>query len=246
MTFAERFKNKEFALISTLPSDSIVGVRLDGKAFHTFTKQFARPFDMTFMSGMDSAATYVLERVFPSALFAYVQSDEISVVFTDQGKETAQLPLGGRLEKILSISASAASIGLIRALPFVKGDPLFDSRAFILDDMSDVADYVDWRRLDARKNAISMAAETLKSHKELLGVSTRERAEMLKGTPLEVLPEMFMNGRIIVKENYEADVSFVDRRTGETKNITATRSRWVTHAAERDFVDNFFNSFKNE
>lgn len=244
MRFSDTFKEREQDFRSVLKDRSIVGIRLDGKAFHTFTKQFDKPYDHKFMVGMDAAATYVIERVFPNALLAYVQSDEISIIFTDRTSENGQFPLGGRVEKILSIASSAASVGLIKCLPEAQGHPIFDARLFYLEDVEEIHDYITWRRLDARKNAISMAAECVKSHKELIGVSTEDRLKLLEGTPFERLPEGFMNGRFIVKENFQEEVSYVDKRTNKVNSILADRHRWIDVPAYKEEVDKVISKIR--
>lgn len=113
--------------------------------------------------------------------------------------EKSELSFNGRVEKMTSILASVATGSFLRHSPDVEGIPVFDARAFVLDDMDEVQEYMDWRRLDARKNAVTMATSTLYSHKELLGVSTPERAALLEGTEYEVLPDDFFNGRLVFK-----------------------------------------------
>jgi len=54
---AEPFKATEAAYRLTLPSHSIVGIRLDGRAFGSFTRAFERPYSDVFMDAMDTAAT---------------------------------------------------------------------------------------------------------------------------------------------------------------------------------------------
>lgn len=226
-----KFKDREKLMRSKLPVASFTGIRLDGKAFHTFTKQFFEPYDLDFMAAMDSTATFILENLLTEALFAYVQSDEITIIFSDELAGQGQRIFDGKIEKILSTSASAATGGFMRAMPEVNGVPIFDARLFQLHDLDELNEYLDWRRLDARKNSISMAAETLHTSKELQGMSTRERLESLQGTPLEILPDGFMWGRFVLRETYSDVVSFIHPKTGETQTHEALRRRWVTKPA---------------
>jgi hypothetical protein len=112
--------------------------------------------------------------------------------------------------------------------------PMFDARLFLLDGVEEVLEYMDWRRLDARKNAVSMAAGSLFSHKSLLNKSTRERAALLKGTELETLPDGFFNGRLIVKESYEDTVTYIHGKTKETVTQDVTRYFWAPVPALRE------------
>lgn len=226
-----KFKSKEKQFRSNLPKNSLVGIRLDGKAFHTFTKQFKEPFDLNFMKAMDDTAAFILEDLITDALFAYVQSDEITIFFTDWIKpETGRL-FDGAIQKILSTSASAATGGFMRAMPKAKGVPIFDSRLFLIEDLDELHEYLDWRRLDARKNSISMAADTLFTPSQLNGMSTYDRLGALQGTHLERLPDGFMWGRLIVREQYPDTVTYVHGKSKETITAEVTRSRWIIKPA---------------
>lgn len=201
----QKFKAKEAQFRTMVPAKSIVGVRLDGKSFHSFTRQYARPYDNDFMDAMNAVAKGIIEtNVVSGFMFAYVQSDEVTTFFTDTMSQKAELALSGRVEKMTSILASTATGSFLRHSPNVEGIPVFDARVFVLDDMDELQEYMDWRRLDARKNAVTMATSMLYSHKELLGVSTPERAALLEGTEYEVLPDGFFNGRLVFK-GYDDD-----------------------------------------
>lgn len=240
-----KFKNREKEFRSSLPENSIVGIRLDGKSFHTFTKQFDTPYDLDFMSAMDETALFILEELITDALFAYVQSDEITIFFTDLTKTTEATRLfDGAIQKILSTSASAATGGFMRAMPQAKGVPIFDSRVFLIENLEELQEYMDWRRMDARKNSISMAADTLFTPKQLEGMSTRERLSALEGTRLERLPEGFMWGRLITREEYPDTVSFTHKKTKEPKTIEVIRSRWAINPAFRDLTEELIEGIR--
>lgn len=190
------FKDAEELLNFRLAQDGLFVVRLDGVNFSALTRQFAKPFSEPFEHAMNDAAKEVFTRVFPTALLTYVTSDEISVVISDA---VAELPYGRRIAKLTSISASVASVTFDRSIPGIVGLPSFDARALKLRHASHIREYITWRRLDSRKNATSMAAGFLHSHKKLMGVSTRERGELLVGTPFETIPEGTFNGRFITR-----------------------------------------------
>jgi len=198
---ARSFKQMEAAEDTRLVPNGLFVVRLDGANFSKFTRQFQKPFSKIFEYAMNEAAECVT-RVLPNQLLVYVGSDEISLIGSSAMADTNY---GGRISKILSLTASYASVGFLRALPRVQEDiPAFDARVIQFSSTEDILDYVTWRRLDVRKNAISMAAETYRSHKQLMGVSTRERAEILVGTPHEHIPEGTFNGRFLMgtKKNF--------------------------------------------
>ena len=231
---ATLFKERELQWRTVLPENSLVGVRLDGKAFHTFTRQFAKPYDIMFMDAMDKTGMFVLDNLITGALFGYVQSDEITLFFTDKSAPEAQLLYAGKVEKILSTSASTASVGFLRAMPEVNGLPVFDARVFLIESAEELARYLDWRRMDARKNAITMASEHVAGAKRLDAVPTRERLALLAGTEWETLPEGFLYGRLLTREVFEETVTWTHKRTGEVHTQPATRSRWVSAPAVRE------------
>ncbi len=99
-----------------LPRRTYSIIRLDGKAFHTFTKGMKRPYDKTFMDLMDRTALYLLENI-QGAKLGYVQSDEISILMTDFDKITTDAWFDGQIQKITSVSASLAT-GIFNALVF--------------------------------------------------------------------------------------------------------------------------------
>ena len=57
-------------------------IRIDGKAFHTFTRGFERPFDKCLMQTMKETAIYLCKNIGGCKL-AYTQSDEISLLLVD-------------------------------------------------------------------------------------------------------------------------------------------------------------------
>lgn len=228
------FKSREAVYKTSLEKNAIYAVRLDGKNFGSFTKQYEAPYDERFAHSMDESAKTVMAEVFPNALLAYVQSDEMTIFFTDKISKKAQLPFDGKTEKILSIAASAATAGFFKSDANFTGVPLFDARLLKLEDVGDVLRYTHWRRLDARKNAISMAAECVYDHKELLGKSTKERMLMLENTPYETLPEEFFNGRLIVKQLQPTVSNYTHKLTGVLHEVEHEAKVQVTIAATKE------------
>ena len=92
-----------------LMPNSYVMVMLDGRSFSsTIKKYFKKPFDDTFISIMNETARYLCERI-QGCKFAYVQSDEISLVITDFDTPETDAFFSYRIEKILSLCASMAT-----------------------------------------------------------------------------------------------------------------------------------------
>lgn len=191
----DEMKALEARLETRLPLEGYVIIRVDGRAFHTLTRHMEEPFDRSFVDAMNAAAANVLEAV--DAEFVYVQSDEITAVLSPYGRKANVLPFDGRLEKLVTIAASAAASGFTKALMMSVLDGAlaaghadsgvaahvpaasFDARAIHVEDLTGVADNLLWRRVDCRKNAVSAVARTEFSDGELHGKSTGERWQML-------------------------------------------------------------------
>ncbi len=214
-----------------LPRRTYTLIRLDGKAFHTFTRGFERPFDTDLIEMMDYTAKVLCENI-QGCKVAFVQSDEISLLLTDFDKITTDAYLKGNVQKIASISAAMAASAFAGAMHRIAAPligvkrskfegkenykvPLFDSRVFTIPDPNEVENYFIWRQQDATKNSIQMVAQSLYSHKELHGKNGSQQQDMIheKGQNWNDYPVGQKRGRAIIKETYEKE--------------GATRSRWV-------------------
>lgn len=171
----------------SLPRRTYTIIRVDGKAFHTFTRGCKRPFDKDLMDVMDETALELCKGI-QGAAFAYTQSDEISILLTDFTKITTDAWFDGNVQKITSVSASIATAAF-NSMWFggqVEGEPrerlkpaLFDSRVFTIPDSTEVMNYFIWRQQDAVRNSIQMVSQSLYSQKELHGKSSNEQQEMI-------------------------------------------------------------------
>jgi tRNA(His) guanylyltransferase len=239
-----KFKGLEKDSFRYLPEKTYAVIRFDGKNFSTFTKRFEKPYDLNFMGVMDEV-TRKMAATIPGAIAGYTQSDEISIVFSDLAGENSQMWFGGRVDKMLSIGAATVTALFMQALKFdgVGQIPVFDARVHTLADVDEVDEYVRWRRFDAQKNAVTMAANVLHSHKSLMSVSSKDRLRLLEGTPYEKLPEGFFNGRVAFKETFEQDAAQAVpagvRRPADAPT-TVTRSRWVSKDATRAYMEQDF------
>ena len=83
-------------------------IRLDGKAFHTLTKKLDKPYDKQFKNVMVETAKELVANIM-GCKFAYVQSDEISLMLTDYDKLETCAWFDKQIQKIVSVSASMAT-----------------------------------------------------------------------------------------------------------------------------------------
>lgn len=75
----DRMKGYEVACRTALPKRMPVIIRVDGKAFHSYTRGLKRPFDEHFIGAMDDVARALCSEIH-GAVLAYVQSDEVSIL----------------------------------------------------------------------------------------------------------------------------------------------------------------------
>lgn len=108
-SIGDRMKSYENAYRIYFPRRLPIIVRIDGRAFHTFTRGFVKPFDDVFRKSMQDTAKALCESVAGCKL-AYVQSDEISLLVTNDDTIETQPWFDNVLCKIVSITASTATL----------------------------------------------------------------------------------------------------------------------------------------
>ena len=228
-----------------LPRRTYTIIRVDGRAFHSYTRSCKRPYDIELMQNMDSTAI-ALCRDIQGAKFGYVQSDEISILVTDFESNTTEAWFDGNIQKIASISASIATAEFNRVrletmvlnTDDITHDTIinfkmaqFDSRAFTIPDPTEVDNYFRWRMADATRNSISMLAQAHISHAKLQGMNCSEMQEELftaHGINWNDCPTGFKRGRGIVYKESVKDITYTDRRTGTEHTVEGVmRGEWV-------------------
>lgn len=177
----ENYENRaKTFLVRRMP----VIIRLDGKAFHTFTKGLKKPYDEIFHNTMNATMKYLCENI-QGCKLGYTQSDEITLLLTDYDTLTTDAWFDYNVQKICSVSASMATMAFNKFLRnnfnavdldadleyvkmlFKKLDcAMFDSRCFNIPT-EEVTNCFIWRQQDATRNAIQMLGQCNFSHKEL-------------------------------------------------------------------------------
>ena len=195
--------------------------RIDGRSFSRFTKKAKRPFDPSITSAMRAATVALIEQTKP--LIAYMQSDEISLVWetTDPNE---QMFFNGKVQKLTSVLSGIATAGFIRCLVndpewnknhpnWLDRLPHFDARVCQMPTRSEASNMFVWRESDARKNAITMVASTMFSHKALHGKSGEEKLKMIAekesetGVAFDRFPASLRRGTFIRRETILATIS---------------------------------------
>lgn len=231
-----------------LPRRTYTIIRIDGKAFHTYTKGLKRPFDDGLIKDMDDTACYLCKNI-QGAKFGFVQSDEISILVTDFDKIGTDAWFDGNIQKMASIAASMAAakfnqLRLVRkaislgysglqsgmiAYETIKETKLaeFDARVFTIPSDIEVENYFIWRQQDTVRNSISSVAQTLYSGKELTGKNMSQQQEMIfqKGINWNDYDPKFKRGRFIFKQVYEKEITIQNTELNDT---VCVRTAWVS------------------
>lgn len=184
-------------------------IRLDGKAFHSFTKGFQRPYDEAFHNAMNRTLEYLCTNI-QGCKFGYTQSDEITLVLTDYDTIDTDGWFDYAVQKMCSISASMATLEFNRAFQEETSKWIYNQMTSSknYEDTSEISRVIDaytkagkkgamfdsrvfsipreevvncliWRQQDATRNAIQMLGQANFSHKELQGKSCNDIQDML-------------------------------------------------------------------
>lgn len=188
MNLHERMKQYEAVSQTYLMRRTPVIIRLDGVAFHTFTKDFDRPYDEVFHTAMKGTTIYLVNNI-QGCVLGYTQSDEISLVLQDYKKLDTDAWFGYNVQKLVSVSAKMATARFNRlfnryvsCLPAetsgryreaILGNIGFDSRCWNLP-FEEVNNYLIDRQQDAERNSINLLAQQYYSQKELDGIKSNE------------------------------------------------------------------------
>lgn len=189
-TLGDRVKKYEKTSQFRLLPKSPLFIRIDGRAFHTFTRGCDKPFDKVLIDAM-VYATQMTAKEMSGFKLAYVQSDEATFMITDTDTFETQGWFDYELNKIVSISASAFTAyfnsywfnhkDAKRGYGGTDGETklaMFDSRAFTVP-VEDAPNAFIWRQRDWERNAVQMMARALYSHKQCEGKKIPELRTMI-------------------------------------------------------------------
>jgi len=172
---------------------------------------------------------YLCENV-QGCRLGYHQSDEITLVLTKNNVDSESF-LGGRLQKIVSVVASMATMRFnalyyervpsdLRRLPAV-----FDTRVFQVPNVEEAVACVKWRADDASKNSKHMFARTMFSHRQLQGKSGCELVEMMaqQGFDYAQAPVRYRCGSLCIQRLVPVRVPAEYAKNGRQ---TVERKKW--------------------
>lgn len=221
-------------------------LRIDGKSFHTFARNFQKPFDEILIISMQETMKYLCENI-QGCVLGYTQSDEITLVLIDYKKLTSQAWFDYEVQKICSIAASMATMAfnesfsknysklyrskmeygenideLVKTYAFKAGRAMFDCRCFNIPK-KEVTNCIYWRQLDATRNSIQMVGQANFSHKELQNKSCNDIQDMLmtqKNINWNDLPTYQKRGSCCVRNHMISEPygnRMLDRNAGENE-----------------------------
>ena len=202
-----------------------VAIRLDGKAFHTFTRGFEKPFDEVLGKSMRETMKYLCENI-QGCVLGYTQSDEITLILVDYQNLNSCAWFDYEVQKMCSIAASMATMAFNKfftknvnyfemtheyddtineycttLVNAAEKGAMFDARVFNIPK-EEVCNLIYWRQLDATRNSIQMVGQANFSHKELQNKSCNMIQEMLfaeKGINWNDYPTHLKRGSCCIK-----------------------------------------------
>ncbi len=210
-----------------------VAIRIDGRAFHTFCRNFEKPFDKFLMQSMQETTKYLCENI-QGCVLGYTQSDEITLILVDYKELDTSAWFDYEVQKLCSISASMATLAFNRFfgdnvtafirehkyphvdyaeyegimntyIAAVQKGAMFDARCFNIPK-EEVTNLIYWRQLDATRNSIQMVGQANFSHKELQNKSCSMIQDMLheqKGINWNDYPTECKRGTCCIKQDYQ-------------------------------------------
>lgn len=240
-------------------------LRIDGKAFHTFTRGFQKPFDEVLIKTMQETMKYLCENI-QGCVLGYTQSDEITLILVDYKKFTSQAWFDYEVQKMCSIAASMATMTFNKFFRDNVGDYLyenydeqyladyietlqnavdkgamFDCRCFNIPK-EEVTNCIYWRQLDASRNSIQMVGQANFSHKELQNKSCNDIQDMLmvqKGINWNDLPIYQKRGSFCVRNHMISEPygnRMLDKNAGENEWVI-DKNIPIFKGEDRKYID---------
>jgi len=253
LSLADRQKEYENITRTYLIPKQPVIIRIDGKAFHSYTKQkcFSKPFDKNISLAFEKSTKELCESL-QNVEFAYHQSDEVSIFLKDYTEEKQQQFFNGNIQKIVSVATSQFTYFFNKNIKElletnVIGDitlkpAFFDGRVFNLP-LHEVSNYFIWRQRDAIRNSITSHSLAYFSQKELHKKNSDEKVNMLDKLAFEKNDSTIMwkeldislqRGTVYYKIDIEEKIkdlpqNIIDIYIKQGKEISDTviRNRWM-------------------
>lgn len=225
--FDKRMKRYEKSFTDIHLMDRLpVIVRVDGKAFHTFTRSFTKPFSDKIHDAMVNAAIACCKQMC-NIKCAYTQSDETSF-WLQQDNIESQGWFDWDIQKLASITASIYTYHFAKDLDC--GPAYFDARSFNVPNDTELHNYFVWRQKDAERNSINALGQHYFSHKSLHGLNinqVQDRLMIEKSINWNDLQPWMKRGCLVMKNSEERCWSEVEAPIFTQKSILTFFSKEV-------------------
>ena len=247
-SLGDRMKSYENVTRNYLTRRTPVIIRIDGKAFHSFTRGLKKPFDDILVKSMQDTMKYLCENI-QGCVLGYTQSDEITLVLVDYQDRDSCAWFDNNIQKMASVSASMATLAFNKAFEANSRDILrkinnvftctavedsyagalerciskgamFDSRVFTIPK-EEVVNALIWRQQDATRNSIQSVGQASFSHKQLQNKNCSDIQDMLmleKGINWNDYPTTLKRGSCCIK---------VPCKFNEGTEQETVRNKWV-------------------
>jgi tRNA(His) guanylyltransferase len=183
-SLGDRMKEYESVPRTYLMRRTPVIIRLDGKAFHTYTRRAAKPYSEDLHFLRKKTLMYLVNNI-QGCIFGYSQSDEISLVLKDWQTLNTEAWFDNNVQKIVSVAASICTAQwnfqkqLLMGMEGLPNIAEFDARAWNVP-REEAINYLLWRQQDWERNSVQMLASSIYSQKQLHGVSARNMKTMVE------------------------------------------------------------------
>ena len=244
-SLGDRLKTYENVTRNYLTRRLPVIIRIDGKAFHSFTRGLNKPFDDILVKSMQDTMKYLCENI-QGCVLGYTQSDEITLVLVDYQDRDSCAWFDNNIQKMASVSASMATMAFNNAFcknsgnymeeyfaehnandyPYMETlmkkwwSAMFDSRVFTIPK-EEVVNCLIWRQQDATRNSIQSVGQANFSHKQLQNKNCNDIQDMLmldKGINWNDYPTTLKRGSCCIK---------VPCKFNEGTEQETIRNKWV-------------------
>lgn len=188
--------------------------RIDGRAFHTFTKRLKHidksieklPFSEVMHSCMMYTTRQLVDNI-QGCVLGYTQSDEISLLLRDWDTHETQAFFDYNVQKITSLMGAIAS----NAFNWLYQDydepqefkdlAQFDARVSNIP-FGEVANYFIWRQQDASRNSVQMLGHHCFSQTQMHAKNNSQVQDMLmleRGINWNDIPTWMKRGSCVVR-----------------------------------------------
>lgn len=265
-SLGDRMKQYEGIPKTSLMRQNPVIIRIDGKAFHTFTRGFKRPFDDILIESMQETMKYLCENI-QGCKIGYCQSDEISLLITDYENINTAAWFDYQVQKMCSIAASMATLAFNRVFwekirdldhdyyeyptkefnelieiyyKALEKGAMFDARCFSIPK-EEVCNYFQWRQMDCTRNSIQMVGQANFSHKELQNKKNEDIQEMLfsqKGINWNDFSTVKKRGSCCIKD-FEKKVINFQTQEEVVRKVWGIDKNIPIFSQDRNYIERF-------